>query len=42
MMCFEKAVTANSIINTPYTLVPLMLEEYLGYCDRTGRALRKV
>lgn len=42
MMCFDKAVTAKSIINTPYTLVPLMLDEYLGYCDRTGRALKNV
>jgi hypothetical protein len=42
MMCFDKAVTTKSIINTPYTLVPLMLHEYLSYCDRIGKALRNV
>ncbi len=42
MMCFDKAVTAKSIINTPYTLVPLMLHHYLSYCDQAGRDLREV
>lgn len=42
MMCFEKSVTTKSIINTPYTLVPLLFAEYLRYCQKEGKSLCKV
>lgn len=42
MMCFEKCVTTKSIINTPYTLVPLLFAEYVKHCQKEGKSLGKV
>ncbi len=39
MMCFEKSVTAKSVINTPYTFVPLLFAEYIKYCSKQNKGL---
>ena len=35
-------MTTKSIINTPYTLVPLLFAEYLKHCQKEGKSLSKV
>jgi phosphoserine aminotransferase len=42
MMCFEKSITTKSIINTPYTLVPLLFAEYVTYCQKENKSLENV
>jgi phosphoserine aminotransferase len=42
MMSFQKTVTANSIINTPYTLSTLLLAEYIDYCNKNGKTLNNI
>lgn len=36
MLCFEKTITANSVINTPCTLIPLLLLKQLELYTAQG------
>jgi phosphoserine aminotransferase len=42
MLCYERTLTANSVINTPYTLVPLLILKQLQLALSQGYDLKKI